>query len=151
MWHIVSYSTEAAWTQHRRRGNNSFVWQLTSNPAAFSVQRVILLTVCRHARLFWGGNGWGWGLLLSLNHTVANSPIKKTKWKFLQVVGAVGALKRWKSREILKSPFSNCSNRSRWGELHRVCFDQAIGNIVLLSESYNYLKTHDYSKSRCYS
>lgn len=39
---IASNSTEAAWTQHRHRGNNLFVWQLTSNPAAFSIQQEIL-------------------------------------------------------------------------------------------------------------
>lgn len=33
------------------------VRQLTSHPAAFSVQRVILITVGRHAQLFWGGKG----------------------------------------------------------------------------------------------
>lgn len=57
------------------------VWQLTSNPAAFSVQRVILITVCRHARLFWRGNV-GVGGVLSLNHTVENSPIKKRNGSF---------------------------------------------------------------------
>lgn len=80
--------------------------------------------------LGYSGEGMGGGVL-SLNHTVENSPIKKRNGSFCRSSELSELSEDENLQKILKSLLSNYSNRSRWGKLHRVCFDQAIEAVYI--------------------
>lgn len=71
---IASNSTEAAWRQHWHRGNNLFILQPTSNPAAFIIQHEILKQCVVSERL--ASQKWGW----ALQTVIVTSLIVKCTW-----------------------------------------------------------------------